>query len=300
MRKRYWGNRIVKKAFLSIKSYIIRNKPLSITVAFAIGAFIGWVVCSERLNLGDLFLNLLAGFIASILTISIIDHILKCEHEKNTLPLKLSLYRDVQLFTSRIIGLWQEMYVQSIESRSEIAIEELFSENTINAIYDCLDLEGKPNVIPAQDWFLYIDNNLSEIQKCGEIILDRYISVAPPELLQSIHHLISDSAFAGFGLKVLNRVRAFDLRKRIPRLPMLRAYAIFPSERDFAEIDNLLKWCNKNYDELSGKSSTVYHVSQRVTIVNPHVPPSSIISKDKIEGCAINYEKWVNSSPQIH
>lgn len=290
----------MKKSLLSIKSYITRNKPLSITVAFAIGAFIGWVLCSECLNLGDLFLNLLAGFIASILTISIIDHILKCEHEKNTLPLKLSLYRDVQLFTSRIIELWQEMYVQSIESRSEIAIEELFSENTINGIYDCLDLEGKPNIIPAQNWFLYIENNLSEIQKRGEIILDRYISVAPPELLQSIHHLISDSAFAGIGLKSLNLVRALDKRERIPRIPILRAYAVFPSERDFAEIDILLKWCNENYNELSGKSSTVYHVSQKVIIINPHVPPSSIIRKDKIERCAIDYEKWVNSSPQIH
>ena len=289
----------MKKAFLSIKNYIFCNKPLLITVAFAIGAFIGWVKCSEHLNLGDLFLNLLAGFIASILTILIIDHILKREHEKNTLPLKLSLYRDVQLLSSRIIRLWEEMYVQSIEHRSGIAVEELFSENTMKEIYDCLDLEGKPNITPAQDWFLYIDNHLSEIQKCGEKILDRYINVASPELLQSIHHLISDSAIAGMGLEIMNRVRALDIRDSFPRLPMLRAYALFPNERDFAEIDNLIKWCNENFDELSGKSSTVYQVTQKVTIINPHVPPSSIISREKIEKYAMDYEKRVKSSPQI-
>ncbi len=113
----------MKKVFLSIKKILLRNKPLLITVVFAILALCGWLIFSDNLNFGDLFLNLLAGFIASILTISIIDHILKHEHEKDTLPLKLSLYRDVQLFASKTIGLWQEMYVQSIENRSEISME---------------------------------------------------------------------------------------------------------------------------------------------------------------------------------
>lgn len=290
----------MKRFLSSIKKYVYHNKPLIITIIFAIIALIGWLIFSEHLNIGDLFLNLLSGFIASILTILIIDHILKHEHEKNTLPLKLSLYRDAQLFTSRIIDLWQEMYVQSIENRSEITIEELFSKNTINAVYSCLDLEGNPNIIPTQNWFLYIDTNLSEIKKCGEKILDRYISVASPDLLQSIHHLIYDSAFAGIGLKLISQIRALDVRDDFPRLPVLRCYAAFPNERDFIEINNLIIWCNKSYNELSGKSSTVYQVSQKVTIINPHLPPSSIISKEKIERHTVDYEKWVKSSQQIH
>lgn len=289
----------MKKVFLSIKKILLRNKPLLITVVFAILALCGWLIFSDNLNFGDLFLNLLAGFIASILTISIIDHILKHEHEKDTLPLKLSLYRDVQLFASKTIGLWQEMYVQSIENRSEISMEELFSRDTMNAIYDHLDLEGKPNIIPEQDWFLYIDTNLSEIQKCGEKILDRYISVASPELLQSIHYLISDSVFAGIGLKLINQVRTLDVRNNIPRLPILRTYTVFPRERDFGEIDNLLKWCNENYNVLSGKSSTVFQVPQRVIIINPQSHPSSIVSTEKIERLTVKYNEWVNSSPQI-
>ena len=253
LKKNYWVNEIVKKAISTIRNWIAQNKPLLITISFAIASFVFWLIFSNELNWGDLFLNLLAGFIASILTIAVIDHILKREQEQSELPLKLALYRDVQLFTSRIIGLWKEMYVQSIEQRSIISIDELFSKETMEAIYDNLDLEGRPSIIPEQDWFTYINCNYKEIQNCGEKILDRYISVASPIILQSIHHLISDSAFAGLGLKIVNQIRDVDVRNGIPRVPLLRCYSFPPSERDYEEIYILFKWCNESYIELSGK-----------------------------------------------
>lgn len=289
----------MKKAIFTIKNWLSQNKPLLITVAFAIVSFVFWLIFSNELNWGDLFLNLLAGFIASILTIAVIDHILKREQEQNELPLKFALYRDVQLFTSRIIGLWQEMYVQSIEQRSKISIDELFSKETMKAIFENLDLEGKPNIIPEQNWFLYISNNYADIQKKGEKILDRYINIASPDLMQSIHHLISDSTFAGMPLGLLNQIKATDLRSGIPRLPLLIANTISPSERDFVEIKNLFKWCNKNYTELSGKSSTIYQIAQNVSIINPHVMPSSVITQEKISKYETAYTEWAKKNAEL-
>lgn len=292
-------NEIVKKSIFTIKNWLSKNKPLLITIAFAIISFVLWLIFSNELNWGDLFLNLLAGFIASILTIAVIDHILKREQEQNELPLKLALYRDVQLFTSRIIGLWQEMYVQSIEQRSIISVDELFSKEIMDAIFNHLDLDGKPNIIPEQNWFLYISNNYADIQKKGEKILDRYINIASPDLMQSIHHLISDSTFAGAPLRLINEIKVSDVRSGMPRLPLLSANTIFPSERDFVEIKNLFKWCNKNYTELSGKSSTIYQIAQNVSIINPHVVPSSVVTQEKIERYAAAYQKWAKQKAEL-
>ena len=299
LKKNYWVNEIVKKAISTSRNWIAQNKPLLITIAFAIASFVFWLIFSNELNWGDLFLNLLAGFIASILTIAVIDHILKREQEQSELPLKLALYRDVQLFTSRIIGLWQEMYVQSIEQRSIISIDELFSKETMEAIYENLDLEGKPNVIPEQNWYLYISNCYADIQKKGEKILDRYFNLASPDLMQSIHHLISDSAFAGTPLGIINQIRVSDVRSGIPRLPLLSANTISPNERDFAEIKNLFKWCNKNYTELSGKSSTMYQIAQNISIINPHVAPSSVITQEKISKYEPAYTEWVEKNAEL-
>ena len=171
------------------------------TPVFTLISFILWYISTPDHGLSDLWLNLLAGFIAALCTSLGIDQILRKQKEADERPLRLALYRDVQLFASRMIFLWKEMYAQSNEDRESIAIDKLFSEEIISKIYIQLDLEGRPNVIPEQDWFTYINSVAADLVQRGNRILDRYVFIIEPELVFAIHHLITDSPFVS---KLLN------------------------------------------------------------------------------------------------
>lgn len=157
----------MKKLWSKLKEFAKKNIALLITIGFSILFLILWLYFAEEILLEDLWVNLLAGFIASICTITVIDNILKKQIEKDNLPLKLAMYRDVQLFVSRLISLWQEMYVQSVVLEKKLLISELFTSENINKIYTQLDLEGFPNVTPRQNWFNYIDNAQRDLCERG-------------------------------------------------------------------------------------------------------------------------------------
>ena len=84
-----------------------QSTPLLITVLFALLAGIGWLLTADTLKISDLCLNLLAGFISSGITIGVIERIIHKQKESKDIPLQKAMYRDVQLFASRLIGFWQ-------------------------------------------------------------------------------------------------------------------------------------------------------------------------------------------------
>ena len=97
---------IFKKHFPSYHPSIINkcshwcksNTALVIVIASAVVAAIVWYYCPEESALGDLALNLLAGFISSIITIAVIEKIIQHQKERNEKPLREALYRDTQIF----------------------------------------------------------------------------------------------------------------------------------------------------------------------------------------------------------
>lgn len=279
--------RVVKKFVAGL----MNNIALVVTICFAIVTLVLWFYSTENHDFSDLWLNLSSGFIASILTIAVIEYILKKQKAKSEEPLRLALYRDVQLFASRLISLWQEMYVQSNEKRDNISVKELFSEKNISAIYDSLDLEGEPNVIPKQNWFTYISNNSEDLIKRGNRILDRYPGFAEPELFQSIHHLVNDSPFVG-ALTMMNKLRLHDISDKFPRHPLLRCYTIEPNDRDYSSINSLFKWCREEYLKLE-KVGCVYKIADKVVIINSNTPPNSVMTEQKMLEISIAYEKFV-------
>lgn len=280
-----------------IKNLVRENLALSITVIFATVSFFLWIVFADELDLSDLWLNLLAGFIASICTISVIDNILKKQKEKDEIPFRMALYRDAQLFTSRLIPLWQEIYTESQEDRSNILVDELFSKEMIEKIFCSLDLEGYPSTTPKQDWFTYIDYNRADLVSWGNQILDRYAASAEPELFHAIHHLVNDSPFVG-NLQFIKQIRTIDIQNRIPRLPLLSSYTIVPDLKDYKAVQVLLTWCRSEYEKIKDKGP-VYHIAEKIVIINPNSPPSSIITEEKFLRISHEFSVWQKSEPSI-
>lgn len=270
--------------------WIAQNIALSFTLFFAAITLILWLGSMGKINFSDLWLNLFAGFVASICTIAVIDSALKKQKEKEDLPLKLALYRDVQLFTSRVISLWQEMYVQCNTNRKNILIDDLFSKQEIEAIYENLDLEGSPDVIPQQNWFTFIDNEVNSFIQQGNDIINRYVSFAEPELLQALHHLVNDSSLVAY-LVLVKKIRSADVNENIPRPPVLKCYTIMPTERDYCSIKIIFKWCRNNYENLKDEGF-VYELANAISIINKNVPPSSVMSAEQLQQSVNEYEQW--------
>lgn len=273
----------IKYMFKLLANWCKNNIALLITTSFAIASLLLWLFSTENHELSDLWLNLLAGFISSLLTIAVIDRIIKSQKNKNERPLRLAMYRDIQLFTSRFIDLWREMYVQSVENRSEISINHLFDIDNINSIRDNLNLEGFPNIAPPQNWFVYIDSCRRDLVERGEKIINSYVSIADPEVIQSIHYLINDSFFIG-NLNILQRIHSFDIANQIPRPTLLSCYIPEPNESDKKMTSQLFAWCHTQYNNLHSTtkqdSIEIYPIPTQVYILNPTTLPTSIMKEE--------------------
>ena len=303
-----WGYILsAKKVFPKIKftllwkagTWIKNNKHLLITASFALVSGGCLFFTADTLKISDLCLNLLAGFISSGITIGVIDRIIRRQQEVKDTPIKRALYRDVQLFTSRLIGLWQEMYVQSTENRSQITTEELFDPSNIVEVGGNLDLEGFPNIIPEQNWFAYIENQRKDLVAIGEKILSTYINIAEPELFQAIHYLVNDSAYIGH-LRWICVTRAYDVSNNVPRPSLLGWYTIMPRETDYAMVKQLISWCRSQFKKLCKidrqENVGIYPIAEQITLINPNTAPTSIMSAEKKVKAFDAFKKWQDIS----
>lgn len=278
-----------------ILKFLRKNTEVLITLVFAVIVFTLWIFSTGEHDIPSLWLNLLASFVSSICTILVINNILKRQKEKEVQPLHIALYRDIQLFASRTIDLWSEMYVRSTKSKAKIEVNTLFSELVIMEIYSQLDLEGKPNVFPEQNWFVFIDNSVTDLFWRGNKILDRYVSVAEPELFQAIHHLINDSPFIGHLLRIKN-IHNYDISEGCPRCPLLLEYTIKPTENDYKAIKTLFDWCGTAYTKLENAGG-VYKIVTTITYQN--CSQSSIMTDEKKQNCINKFEAWRNSETKV-
>lgn len=283
-----------------IKSFLClfkRNIALLITIALAVITFVLWFFSSDKHDFADLWLNLLSGFISSIITIAVIDKILKNQKDKNETPLKKAMYRDIQLFTSRFIGLWGEMYIQSTEKRDKLFADNLFESDTIDYIRNNLDLEGRPNVLPAQNWFTYVDSCRKDLVNRGEKIINSYVSIADPEVIQSIHYLINDSFLIG-NLSFLQKVHSVDLIENIPRPPLLACYTPGSNTADKEMVSQLLSWCRMQYKKLHDNTNKttidIYPIPHEICVINPKNPPSSMMSEERKTDLFNRFTEWQN------
>ena len=239
-----------------------RNAALAITVFLACLSLTLWLANPDEKTLGDLWLNLLAGFIASICTIAIVDNIIKRQKKYEQLPIRLALYRDVQLFSSRIISLWGGMYYHSVKPAEDVSTDVLFSPNELEKVFSSFDLGKKADVYPETDWFNHIFISAQELINRGNKILDRYINEADPSLIHAIHYLVNDGTLIS-GLKSMGSIRNFDIRENYPRSPLLRSYVLPPEEKDYTQITMLFVWCRNQYSELNGnEKGEIYPITE--------------------------------------
>lgn len=282
------------------KTWSWARSNIALIITFLLAIVFGWLwyISPENNRYADLWLNLSAGFIASFITISVIDRILKKQKETNERPLRQAMYRDIQLFTSRFILLWQEMYLHSVETRTNMTVENFFKPSSIEIIRNSLDLSCMANVYPEQTWFSHIENTRNDLESRGQKILTTYSNIAEPEVLQSIHYLINDSAYLG-RLNLIAQMHGYDVREHIPRPTLLASYTLEPKELDLRMTSQLFAWCHTQYEKLRGKSKDttviVMPIPTQLDFQTYHTKVTSAITTEKLNRMANEFYNWQQS-----
>ena len=281
--------KLCKKVLQSCKS----NLAILITILFAIISLVLWLLSTSERKVSDLWLNLLAGFISSLITITVIDRIIKKQKQKDELPLKKTMYRDIQLFTSRFIYLWKDMYEASCNECPELSVVDLFTEEKIESIRSNLNLKKYPNITPKQNWFTYLLNCKTDLVTRGEKIISAYANTADPKIIQAVHYIINDGQLLG-NLSVMERIYAYDLQNKVPRPPLLIAYTPPTNTTDFDMIHQLFDWCYAEYEKLKSSSQNdivdIYAIPKALKFSNK--PPLSMMSEEEKESAITAFEEW--------
>ena len=286
-----WG----KKLCATIHKWLKRNIAFLITVLLSIAFFVLWYISPQENRYADLWLNLSASFIASSITIAVIDRIITRQKEQNEKPLRFAMYRDIQLFTSRFVSLWQEMYLHSVEDRVNMSAEELFCADTINTIRGHLDLSCNANVLPKQTWFSHIENSRKDLVERGEKILSMYSGVAEPEAIQAIHHIITDNTLLG-RLELIALIHGHDTANHIPRPTILASYTSEPADADTIMISQLFSWCRKQYSLLheakQDNAVDLFPIPDTLNLGDAKCNLSAAITAAKLSSMIQRFDEW--------
>jgi len=272
-----------------IFSKIVVPRNLSIVV-LSVLSVLCLLICKldGGIKIGDLCLNLCAGFIASIATITIIDRLFKKQKEKDELPLRKVAYREVQSFTSGFIRLWSEMYAQSIPMDNDIYIDNLFSQNSIEIVRQTLDLEGCTST--DEKFFSYIPEHTKELIAAGNKILDRYFTLIDPDTIYAIFYMINDGVLLAH-LKYIAQIRTFDTQKKFPRNTVLNSYLLPVNDHEIERIKTLLNWCRINYSKLKDQGN-FYAIPGKVEIINSHIKLKAVMTGEKLQRQESAMRQW--------
>jgi hypothetical protein len=234
------------KSIKRIKNSIINEKLLILVViVLIIIGLILWLLVKKTKDFG---LNFTTEILGAVITVFILDRLIKKREEDKNIPLKIAIYEDIRLYTTRYIGFWIETYLLSVPEDPPKDISDFFSKIGMPKILSYLHLDSEPNVTPSQKWWDWIVHNAKEFKVNGEKILDRYSGFLDPEIFGHLHRL-TESHFNGC-LIMIPAIRQSDNIYKTPRVKVLGNYSIEPMEDDFKAILGLVNWCENSYNDL--------------------------------------------------
>jgi hypothetical protein len=169
----------------------------------------------------------------------VVNRKIAAEEESRKTPLRLAAYEDISVFINRLMGLFVELHKQSAPNEAPDELNDFFTEEQMNIIYQSLNLNGKANVTPEQNWWTYLAYESKNICDYGEKVLIRHAGHVEPEVYNLVHHLAESPELST--MQMLPRLKNMPLRQNFP--PVLSANAVMPSKEFLSNMINLLNWC---------------------------------------------------------
>lgn len=243
-------------------------------------AMVGFLLWQFYNPLKDFGLNFFTEILGAIVTILVIDRIIKNREEGKYIPQKLAIYEDVRLFMSRYLHFWLSTFKESVPEDDPPNIETFFSENGLGKIWPHLYLDAVPKVTPQRTWWDWLVQSGDDLTKLGDKILQRHSGLLDPIAYRYIHQLTECTFFSS--IKLIPTLRAIDINDGFPRPKILQSYSSKPSEDDYQAMIGLYVWCQNTFETLTKHDENLKKVSKYLPATNK-LPPPSMIPIDILE-----------------
>lgn len=211
------------------------------------------VICYLLWNFGsgslkEFGLNAFTETLGILITVVLVDYLIKKQEENRLLPQQASAYENVRLLTSLIISFWTDTYKESVSGSPPDSLEMLFSKQSFDKIGQNLNLDSQPSVIPKRTWWEWLPKNLREFNQLAEKILERHNTILDPEAYFAVHKIAAE----GIKPELLITMREVDKSAGFPRPKILQCYWYMPEEHMEAILE-LTKWCTNKAEFLESK-----------------------------------------------
>lgn len=251
----------------------MRHKRLLVLLMtlIASGCLLLWLSTSgETSNFG---LNAFTETLGILVTVLIVDHLIKRQEELRSLPQKATAYEDVRLLTTRIVSFWSDVYRSCVPEASPASVNELFSPASFEKMQRNLNLDSQPNVAPPRTWWDWLSQSLSDHRKRAETILERHNNVLDPEAYAFVHQIATE----GIEPSIIQTLRQSDQQMGFPRPHVLGSYYFLP-ENYCETVIGLVSWCEAQVRQL--ESNSIRGLKRVGAVIGPwdrqDNPPSKI------------------------
>ena len=246
-----------KKTFASARLFYNEHRPLIISLSvIALLFFLLWRFASASWS--DFGLNAFTEIVGIILTVFLVDQIIKSQERRRLRPLEVAAFRDVQRFVDGLATFWLNAY--SWSGKGELpppseppSMQEFLTMPYFEEIRKRLNLDAEACVFPKRTWWQYLPQAEDEFRKLGERILERHAAALDPQGYYLVHKVLNGFLDTNIGLNMLlvsREAGGFGSQEDWDRLPeqdrhRLGRYWIVIEEnlKDFADLH---EWHRKN------------------------------------------------------
>ncbi|MFZ2303067.1 MAG: hypothetical protein WAW10_14500 [Gallionella sp.] len=256
----------------------MRHKKLLVLIMCLLAAACLYLWLRAEGELSNFGLNAFTESLGILVTVLIVDYLIKRQEELRSLPQKATAYEDVRLLTSRVISFWSDVYHSCIPEESPKDVASLFCNAAFEKIRTSLNMDARPNVTPQRTWWEYFPQNLSDHRKRAETILERHNNVLDPKAYSYVHQIATE----GMDPELINSIRQSDMQGGFPRPYILGSY-YFLREGYFETVLGLVAWCEQQIVQLEGNGITgLRRVGATIGAWDRQDAPPSMISQHEL------------------
>ena len=221
------------------KEFVKRYLLLVILLFLVIIGSVLWG--TNFLNLEDFGLNFMTEILGVLITIYVIDKLIKKERAQYKIPFTIAEYNNAVDIVNDFLKLWTRAYYVSVPFPYPKGYMNFLSPNGLEQVYYYLDVTKTHHNLIKYTWIDELNQRIKYTYEDCDKFLNIYSSVGNPELYESITNF-KQSKF--FNLQALRSIIPIIDRRDGKKLPVLANYQTVPSPEDYSKINNLIKVLN--------------------------------------------------------
>jgi len=249
-----------------------------------------------RGGISEFGLNAFTETLGILVTVLIVDQLIKRQEQVRLLPQQAAAYEDVRLLTTRMVSFWSETYKSCVPGPAPTSLKELFSEKSLETICNLLSMDSQPNVVPTRTWWEWFPQSQKDFIKKAETILERHNAILDPEAYSAVHKIATHIMDPG----MIATARQIDIKSGFPRPKVLDSYWV-PLEGYGGQILSLVSWCEEKVNVL--ESAGIKNLKKVISEVNqwePQTSPPCMIDESELQQQIKAVEKFRKNNKTIN